>query len=260
LIIPINEFLGKNILLVEDDEMLAKGLSSFLSNFFTVHYAVNVNEALELVKNTNPDLILSDIHMPGEDGVWFCNQIKGNRETSHIPLILMTAANNSKTHLESLDAGADAYVQKPFERKLLLKTIYNLMQTLENAKMKFSFSVETLPSNLTQNDEDRELLDKVIAYIHTQLDNNDLDGDMLAENLNCSKSLLYLKLKTLAGMTVNEFIKSIRLKKATQMLIEGKMNIAQISYAVGFSDPSYFTKVFHKYYGMTPKEYVQKRK
>jgi signal transduction histidine kinase/ligand-binding sensor domain-containing protein/DNA-binding response OmpR family regulator len=255
---PLKEFLGNNVLLVEDDEILAKGLINFLSNYFNLHYATNVSDALKLIKNTNPDLILSDIHMPGEDGFWFCKKLKTNRETSHIPLILMTAANDSTTHQESLDSGADAYIQKPFEKKLLIKTIYNLMQTLENAKIKFSYNVGTLPSDITQNEDDRKLIEKAITFIRSQLDNNQLDGDLLAEKLNCSKSLLYLKLKTLAGMTVNEFIKSIRLKEAAQMLVDGKMNIAQIAYAVGFSEPSYFTKMFHKYYGMTPKEYIKK--
>lgn len=254
------KFLAKHILIVEDDPQMRSSLESLLSRYFTVHVAAQAKDAFLSIKENLPDLILSDIHMPDENGLEFCKTIKKNRDTSHIPLILMTAEDSVHIAQDALNAGADSFIIKPFDKMLLLTSIYNLITTLENAKFRFSHDPSVRPSELTKNKADEELIEKAILFIEKHLDNEKLNGDMLARELGTSKSYLYVKLKTLTGMTLNEFVKSIRLKRSTQLLLSGEMTIAQVSYALGFSEPSYFTKVFTKYFGMNPKEYISRNK
>ena len=254
------DFYGRKILIVDDDEQLRSSLKFILSPIFEVHEAAHVNVAITLAEELLPDLIMSDIKMPDISGISFCNAIKTNRVTCHIPVILLTGQTSKKIQLEGLQAGADAYVVKPFDENILLTTINNIFTSQENIKLRFSSGTELLPSDFTKNKLDEELLSKMIKFVEANISSPDINGDALAKELAISKSVLYIKLKNLSGQTVNEFIRTIRLKNSTKLLLEGRLNITQISFEMGFNSPSYFTKSFTKHFGLSPKEYIAKQR
>jgi signal transduction histidine kinase/ligand-binding sensor domain-containing protein/AraC-like DNA-binding protein len=254
------EFRGKTILLVDDDDQVRNSIKSILASTFEVLEAPDVKTAMVLSEENFPDLIISDIMMPGETGISFCHTMKSNRVTSHIPVILLTGQTSEETHLEGLTAGADAYITKPFDKKIFLTTVNNLLTSLENMKLRFSYDTDILPSDFTRNELDEELLSKLIKFIESNISDPELNGDMLCKELGISKRVLYVKLKNIAGQTVNEFIRTIRLKKSTVPLMEGKLNITQISTEMGFNSASYFTRSFTKHFGLSPKEYIAKQK
>jgi len=254
------DFYGRKVLVVDDDEQLRSSLKFILNPIFEIHEAANVSQAIVLAEELLPDLIISDIKMPDSSGISFCNSIKTNRVTCHIPVILLTGATSKKVQLEGLQAGADAYIIKPFDEKILLTTINNIFNSLENIKLRFSSDTEILPSDLTKNKLDEELLSKMIKFVETNISSPDINGDSLSKELAISKSVLYTKLKNLSGQTVNEFIRTIRLKNSIKLLMEGRLNITQISFEMGFNSPSYYTKSFTRHFGLSPKEYIAKQR
>ncbi|MFN3402708.1 MAG: two-component regulator propeller domain-containing protein [Cytophagaceae bacterium] len=254
------EFKGKKILLVDDDEQVRKSLKYLLAGYFDVYEALNVKSAIEISEKIFPDLIISDIIMPGVSGISFCHTIKSNKVTCHIPIILLTGQNSEDVHLNSLKAGADAFILKPFDRDILLITINNLFSSLENMKLHFTVDPEILVSTAAKSDLDKDLLKKAIDFIEKYISDPDLNGDRLAKELGLSKTLLYLKLKNLTGQTVNEFIRIIRLKKSTGLLIQGELSISEIASEIGFNSPSYFTRSFTQHFGYCPKTFISKQK
>ena len=254
------DFYDSKVLIVDDDEQLRSSLQVILNPVFELHEASNVKEALTLAEDLLPDLIITDIKMPDVSGISLCNAIKTNRVTSHIPVILLTGQTSKKTQLEGLQAGADAYIIKPFDEKILLTTINNIFTSLENIKLRFSSSTELLPAEFTKNKLDEELLSKMIKFVEDNISSPEINGDSLSRELGISKSVLYTKLKNISGQTVNEFIRTIRLKNSIKLLMEGRLNITQISFEMGFNSPSYFTKSFTKHFGLSPKEYVAKQR
>lgn len=250
------QFNGKKILLVDDDLLVLDSIKLILKDVFEIFEAPDVKTAFELSEKISPDLIISDVTMPGESGIQLCNRVKQNWITSHIPIILLTAQSSHDSHLEGLLAGADAYITKPFDRNILISTVNNLLSFLENSKLRFSSDTEILPAKYMRNKLDEEVLSKAIRFIEQTISDPDLNGDMLCKELGISKTVLYTKLKTITGQTVNEFIRTIRLKKSIGLLIEGRMNVTQISAEMGFNSASYYTKSFTAHFGFSPKEYV----
>jgi signal transduction histidine kinase/ligand-binding sensor domain-containing protein/CheY-like chemotaxis protein/AraC-like DNA-binding protein len=250
----------KKILVVDDDEQVRTSIKHILADLSEVLEAIDVKNAISLSEDTFPDLIISDIMMPGETGISLCHSIKKNRITCHIPVILLTGQTSNHTHLEGLIAGADAYITKPFDRNILLSTINNLFTSLENIKFRFSSDPDILPSEYTRNEMDEDLMLRAVRFIENNISDPELNGDTLCKELGISKSVLYSKLKSIAGQTVNEFIRIIRLKKSTILLLEGKLNINQVSSEVGFNSASYYTKSFTSHFGLSPKEYIAKQR
>lgn len=250
------QFAGKKIMLVDDDVQVRDSVKLILKDMFQIFEAPDVKTALELSEKIAPDLVISDVTMPGESGIELCNRLKQNWVTSHIPVVLLTAQSSQGTHLEGLLAGADAYITKPFDRNILVSTVNNLLSFLENTKLRFSSDTDILPAKYTRNKLDEEVLSKAIRFIEQNISDPDLNGDMLCKELGISKTVLYTKLKTITGQTVNEFIRTIRLKKSIDLLIEGRMNVTQIAAEMGFNSPSYYTKSFTAHFGFSPKEYV----
>jgi signal transduction histidine kinase/ligand-binding sensor domain-containing protein/DNA-binding response OmpR family regulator len=259
-IIIKDEFKSKKILVVDDDDQVRNSIKFILSDVSEILEATNVENAISISEQRFPDLIISDIIMPGETGISFCHSIKNNRTTSHIPVILLTGQTANDSHLAGLIAGADAYITKPFNRNILLGTINNLFTSHNNIKFRFSSDPEMQTSDFTRNSLDKELLSRAVKFIENNISDPDLNGDMLCRELGISKTVLYIKLKNIAGQTVNEFIRIIRLKKSTIMLLEGKLNITQISSEIGFNSASYYTKSFTSHFGLSPKEYIAKQR
>lgn len=245
-----------SLLIAEDDAELLKSAANLLSEYFTVFTASNGTDAFRIAKNHNPDIIVSDVIMPGINGFDLCKKIKGELSTCHIPVILLTAKVSKEDEMEGFQTYADAYITKPFDFSLLKVQIDSILQNRKRwiEKFKFYGSSEDLP---IRTDPDRLFLKEAIKLIEANITDIDFDVKDFAAGLKVSGSMLYRKLKVLVDMSPIEFIKHIRLQKARDLLLENKFHISEIAYKVGFNDAKYFSSCFKKAFGITPKEYIQ---
>jgi ligand-binding sensor domain-containing protein/signal transduction histidine kinase/DNA-binding response OmpR family regulator len=251
---------GKKILIVDDNPEIRTFLRLLLSDVFDVSEAENGAEAIQVAARSQPDVIISDMIMPVMNGLEFCQTIKNDPNTSHIPVILLTSQASEDSQLSGYEAGADSYLMKPVKQHLLFQVVYNFIRNQDMIRQKFVQSDDLYPSDLVANQLDKEFLDRTVTYIQENLADPDLDNKKISELTNLSRTVLYGKFKSLTGQGVHDFIKSIRLKKGLKLLQEGRLNINQIAYEVGFNTPSYFSKSFTKQYGVSPSEYVAKLK
>jgi|GEM_PF-409713 len=251
---------GKRILIVDDNEEIRNFLKLLLSGTFEIFEAVNGKEGLKIALEAQPDMMITDMMMPVMNGLEFCNHIKADYNTSHIPVILITSDIGEHGQLASYEAGSDAFLTKPINQKILFQVILNLIKNQENAKKRFSGSEDLLPEGVNYNKLDEEFIEKINDYVEQHINDTDLDYKKICELTAMSRTVLYAKFKALTGMGVHDFIKNIRLRKSIKLLQEGKLNISQIAYEVGFATPSYFSKSFVKKYEIGPKEYVAKLK
>lgn len=248
------------ILIAEDNEDMARFLSDSLQPNYTVITVGDGAEAMERLKEQEVSLIVSDWMMPNMDGVEFCKAVRSDQLTNHIPFILLTAKTDNASKTEGMNCGADAYIEKPFSLQYLEACIKNLLDLRMQLRKKFS-SMPTVPiSSIARNQEDEKFLTRMNQLIEENLDSPNLSIDFLAEQLYISRSALFAKIKGLANLTPNEMIQLIRLKKAASLLLENKYHISEVSYMVGFNNPSYFSKCFQKQFGMTPGKFIESYK
>lgn len=246
------------LLIVEDSTDMRRFLTDSLRPFYRVIETKNGKEGLDKLRKYPVDIIVSDIMMPVMDGIEFTLIVKENIEFSHIPIILLTAKTDKESKVEGMKTGADAYVEKPFSLKLLQAQIDNLVKSRINLRKRFSEMPFTPLNSVAENKADKQFLDKMNKLIEKNISNPDFSVDSLAEQLFISRSGLFAKMKSLAGMTPNELIQLIRLKKAAELLSGGELRINEICYKVGFNNPSYFAKCFQKQFGMLPKDFVNR--
>ena len=246
------------ILIVEDNIELLNYLSNVLGDYFKVAKATNGVEALEQIHSLFPDIIISDIMMPEMDGIELCENIKKDVRTSHIPIILLTALESVQNRISGLSSGADAYVSKPFDDKLLIMQIINLLESRKNLRESFVNINEVWEEKVDQMDMDKVLIMKAIQIVEDNISNVDFTIETLASKLNLSRTTLHRKLKSLTNQSATEFIRYERLKHSVKLLQSGKYRMNEISSAVGFNSHNYFTISFKKQYGMTPSEYFKK--
>jgi signal transduction histidine kinase/ligand-binding sensor domain-containing protein/DNA-binding response OmpR family regulator len=244
------------VLIVEDNVDLRLFLKKELETYYKVILTENGEKGLQKANETIPDLIISDVVMPVMNGLDLCKTIKKDVKTSHIPFVLLTAKTTTEEQVEGLDCGADAYITKPFHLKLLHTQIANLIQSRKELYAKFSQDVYILSRKQSNNELDQIFLQKTIDYILENITDSKLDIDDLAQVHNMSHRNFYRKLKALTDTTVVEFIKTIRLKQAIQLIEMQQYNMSEISYMTGFSSPSYFTKSFREFYGKPPSDYL----
>jgi signal transduction histidine kinase/DNA-binding response OmpR family regulator len=245
------------LLIAEDNYDLRSFLSQSLQGQYRILGADNGKEALELARKYTPQLIVSDIMMPVMDGLELCSHLKGNVQTSHIPVILLTARDAVEHWVEGLETGADDYIPKPFNLKILQTRIDNLIASRQQLKLIFTKGQMPMVKEVTSNSLDEEFLQKVYDQLEARATEPDFSHDELADTLCMSRSLLYKKLKALTGMTVTEFINSHRLRLASELLHGENLTVSEVAFRCGFNDPKYFSRVFRKYYGMSPSEYAQ---
>ncbi|HER08387.1 MAG TPA: response regulator, partial [Bacteroides sp.] len=245
------------ILVVEDNLDMQKYLYNELSESYNVLLAQDGEEGIEISRQNLPDLILSDIMMPGMDGLEFCKHLKSEELTSHIPIILVTAKSGKENEIVGFELGIDDYITKPFDADVLKLKIRNILESRKQIALKFFSASNYIPDNIKINQIDQGFLEKFVKLVEDNIDDSELSGDMIACELGMSKGNLYKKLKTLTGMTVNIFVRSIRLKVAARMLRQGRYNISEVAYAVGFNNPKYFSTCFSEMFSMAPKEYMR---
>lgn len=246
------------ILVVEDNVELRDYLVGGLSDLFDVIVAGNGQEALDLLRDKEVDLIVSDVMMPVMDGVKMCKHLKQNLRTCHIPVYLLSAKADVKYQLEGLKVGADDYLPKPFSMSVLKAKIQNTLRTRRRAFDRYSNSTDVEPEKIAMNSLDEDLLRKAIEVVERNMDNVEFSTEQFAREMNMSRSNLHLKLKAITGKSAIDFIHKIRFGRACQLLKEGKYSVSEISYMVGYNTPSYFAARFKKYMGCLPTEYIKK--
>ena len=266
------------LLIVEDDEDVRDYIANAFASTYNVVCAENGKEGLEKVRETLPDIVVSDIMMPEMDGIELCNAIKSDMATSHIPVILLTAKDSMLDKEEGYNSGADSYMTKPFSAKLLQARINNILDTRHRLSMKFIMHSEdnsVSPTNYEETPDATEqqetgsiqlsTLDKeFIARLHKLVEDNieieDMDMPFLTDKMCMSHSTLYRKVKSITGLTPVEFTRKIKLNKAKQLLMSEEVDPAEIPFLTGFNSSAYFRRVFKKEFGVTPKEMLQEKK
>ena len=245
------------MLIVDDSEDMRDFLKSNFNDKYEIITAEDGIEALHLLQNHEVSMIVSDWMMPRMDGAEFCRRVRQDQRTSHIPFIMLTAKTDDDSKVEGMDVGADTYIEKPFSVQYLEACIRNILQIRHRLMEKFSTQPLEPVTEIAQNPTDSEFLKKMNQVIEENFSNSELNVNFLADKLNISRSSLFAKIKTLAEITPNEMIQMMRLKKAAQLMKEGRYTISEISYMVGFSNPSYFSKCFQKQFGIKPTDYIK---
>ncbi|MDR3266596.1 MAG: response regulator [Tannerella sp.] len=242
------------LLVVEDDKEMRYFLYNKLRLLYHVVKASNGKQALEWLQKENVDIVITDIMMPEMDGLQLCAEIKSNIDSSHIPVIMLTAKADIKSRIEGLEAGADAYVEKPFSMEHLLVQISNIFTNRNKVKQAFINSPAQNVGSIALTKADEIFLEKAIQIIHKNLSDTSFNVDLLADELFMSRSSLRRKIKGISELAPNDFIQLVRLKKAAELLQEGSYRINEICFLVGFNSSSYFSKCFKKQFGIPPKE------
>ena len=244
------------LLIVEDNKDLRNFLYDNFIDDYVVHTAANGIEGLEILKQNDVNLIISDLMMPKMDGLELCKEVRSNILWSHVPFVLLTAKNDMESKIDSLNFGADSYIVKPFSLDYLKAQINNLIESRTMLRKRFAELPFVPLKSVASNLADDKFLSKMNSIIENNISNIDFSIDKLAEQLNISRSGLFAKIKMLTDVTPNELIILIRLKKAAELLAQNKYRVNEVAYMVGFNNPSYFTKCFQKQFGIRPGEYV----
>ncbi len=242
----------KTLLIVEDNSELRNYLTEELKHQYNVKSASNGAEGLRIANKVLPDAIITDVIMPEMDGFEFCNRMKQNIATSHIPILMLTAKTQIDDRISGIENGADAYMVKPFTMKLVSLRLSQLITSRQMIFDKYFREISGIDENTHSSCIDKKFIEEVLSYINENISQPDLSVELLATKLSLSRSQLYRKIKALTGYSANEFIRRIRLQKAKNIIENGASNIKEVCYKVGFSSPSYFTKCFKSHFGILP--------
>ncbi|WP_198512295.1 two-component regulator propeller domain-containing protein [Flavobacterium sp. 1] len=249
----------QTLLIVEDNIDICNYIVELLSDEFTILQAPNGKEGLEMALDKLPDLIISDVMMPIMDGIELTHNLKSNVSTSHIPIILLTARDSFMHKLEGFEMGADDYVTKPFNESLLRARIKNILKNRSLLHQKFHSEDTTDVSEFVKNKKDQEFLENLGLFIEKNIDSDNLSANLVAKELGMSHSVLYKKLKTLTGLSLVEYMRDYRLKKAKQLLKTKQYTLNEVCYQVGYSDRKYFSKLFKERFGNPPTFYMKEK-
>lgn len=250
----------ETILIVEDNIELLSFMAEKLSSDFSVEKATNGAEALDVIERINIDIIITDIMMPIMDGFELCKKIKTDIEHCHIPVVLLTAKNDLSSKIKGLEIGADAYIEKPFSFKYLITQVTSLLENRKREKEAFIKKPYVTSHSIGLCKADEELINKIIGIIEENITDSNFGVERLSEITNMSRSSLHRKIKALSGTSPTDFIRLIRLKKASELIVEGHYRTGEVCYIVGINSPSYFIKLFQKQFNMTPKEFEKQQR
>jgi len=255
-----NELKSKNkpsLLLVEDNIELRSYIARMLSGGYHVFEAENGEKGIQIANKEMPDLIISDLMMPGIDGIELLRELKNNISTNHIPVIILTAKTSDTNRVEGLQAGADDYITKPFNFDVLELKIKNLLEGRKALKEKYMRRVVIEGSEIEIENEDEKFLKKALDIVEARLQDPEFSVEVFSQEIGLSRVHLYRKLHALIDESPGDFIKRIRLKRAAQLLARSKKNVSEICYEVGFKDPVYFAKCFKKAFKKSPSEFQE---
>ncbi len=245
------------ILIIEDNADVRTYLKSMFEFDYVVLEASDGKEGLDVVNSYIPDVVVSDVMMPEMDGMAFCKAVKSNVRTSHVPVILLTARTSMVYAIEGLEKGADDYVTKPFHPKVLQLKVRNLLRAQESMRRAFSDNdvLQIEPKAVVLNSIDEKFITEVFEVIEKHISNPDFTAEVLGREVGMSRAQLYRKIRAVSGQSVNDLVKTYRLRRAAQLLKLRQLNVAQVTYEVGFTDLQYFRECFKKFFGVPPSEY-----
>ena len=250
----------QRIILIESEEDVSDFLVNELKDTYDVTLCNTGKKGIAAIGTTNPDLVISDVKLYDMEGQAICSRIKSNSSLNYIPVILLTNNDPNIDRLELLEAAADAYIMRPFNMDILRRTIVNLLHRQKMLKLKFGRTdqLEEMVGDISMKSPDEKLMERIMAFINDNLDDTDISNEDLADNVGISRVHLHRKMKELTGQTPHDFIRSIRLKKASQLLKRGDISITEVVYACGFGSAASFSTIFKKQFGVSPKEYMMK--
>lgn len=248
----------KSVLVVEDDADIRRYVTGIFRDSYRVYEADNGEKGLQLAKEVLPDIIISDLMMQNGTGLELCAAIKTSPQTSHIPVILLTAVSSPEVKLQGVEGGADDYITKPFEKELLVARVKALLNS-RSALQQYFYNEITLQKNDQKiSAEYKEFLERCIGIVEAHLEDDDFTIKKLSQEIGMSHSNLYRKVKEISGQSVSSFIRFLRVRKAAELMIKSGMNVNEASFQVGISDVKYFRKQFQKLFGMNPSDYIKK--
>jgi len=248
------------ILIVDDNTELKTFLKESLQPFYQIAEAKDGRDGLQKAKETFPDLIISDVMMPVMDGVEFCKRLKEDINISHIPFMMLTAKDALASRIEGTGSGADFYFSKPVSIDLLLLTIRNIFEQKRKLKDRYIKDHHVEVKELVHSVKDKEFMDDLLAIINAQLTNPELDVELVCSNIGMSRTKLYQKIKSITGQSINDFVRTIRLRKAVEIITHEDVSMGDVMFRVGIQTQSYFTKAFKKEFGKTPTQFLQELK
>ena len=250
--------MGKpTLLIVEDNSELKEFIARRLNHEFNILMAENGEVGFDLAIAHNPDLIISDIMMPVLDGLELCRLLKQKIDTSHIPVIMLTAKDSVENKIEGFKTGADDYIPKPFNIELLETRVKNLIESRTRLRKIFASRSNLVPEELTENPMDQKFIRDALEHIERNIDNTEFNVNDFAAVMCVSRSLLHKKLTALTDQSATDFINTVRLKKSRELILSGVYNISEVAYAVGYNDPKYFSRLFKKQFGIAPSEFLR---
>ncbi len=253
---PVRPLNDQHLLLIEDDKDVREFLQSSLGEYFRLTVAEDGEKGLEAIRQCHPDLIISDVLMPGCSGFEVVRKVKNNFDTSHIPIILLTALSAPESQLEGVESGADAYITKPFSLKFLLASVSKLLQQREKLREKFVQDPHSVHATISVTEKDKQFADRLIAVFESQLSNSRVSVEDLAAAMNMGRTLFYTKVRGVTGYSPAEYLRILRMKKGALMLSEDpSITVAEVADKVGINDPFYFSRCFKKQFGVSPSVY-----
>ena len=245
------------VLIVDDNDELRHFLKETLANQYHVTEATDGKSGFEKARDESPDLIISDIMMPEMNGIEFCRLVKHDIETSHIPFMLLTAKDGIESRIEGTGSGADFYFSKPLSMELLELTIRNIFTQKERLRERYLGDYYAEVKELAHSSKDKEFLAALIEIIEDNLSSPEMDIDYVCTKICMSRTKLYNKIKSMTGQSIGDFIRTLRLKKAAQMMTGQHISITEVMYSVGIQTQSYFTKAFKREFGKTPSQFLK---
>jgi DNA-binding response OmpR family regulator len=248
------------ILIVDDNDELRYFLRDSLIQYYKVLEATNGQLGYEKARETFPDLIISDVMMPVMNGIEFCKKVKADAQISHIPFLMLTAKEAIESKLEGVESGADFYFSKPLSLELLMLTLRNIFTQKQKLREKYGNQQLSEVVELAHSLKDKKFLEEIIQLIESHLSNPEMNIDYICTEIGMSRTKLYTKIKDVTGQSIGDFIRTIRLKKALQLMTQESMPIAEVMYNVGIQTQSYFTKAFKNEFGKTPTQFLKELK
>lgn len=248
----------KTILIIDDNKQIRDYVSQIFKAKFQLLEAENGEEGLSMARQYLPDMVISDVVMPGLNGVELCRLIKQDAALYHIPVVLLTASTSSEIKLRGIECGADDYISKPFEKEILIARIEGLLKN-RNELQKYFYNEITLRSDSQKiSAEYKEFLDRCIAIVEQHMTDPNFGIQVLAEEIGMSRSNLYVRIKSISGQSANSFIRFIRLRKAAEIFISTDLTVQETTFQVGIKDARYFREQFYKVFNMNPSDYIKK--
>lgn len=245
------------MIIVDDNAEMRSYISTIFSDSFNIYEAEDGREGLDIIKKEYPDIVISDIRMKSMSGIELCEQMKKNSQLAHIPVILLTGSSAEEVRLQGIECGAEDYITKPFNKDIIVAKVKNILKGRSRLQDYF-FNAVTLKPNVNIPGENKEFIERCMAIVENHLDNPDFTIQTFCREIGMSHPSLYKKVKAVSGLTVNIFIRYLRLRKAAELLINTDKTIIEVAYITGFNDVRYFREQFCKLFNMNPSDYVKK--